>query len=130
MVFAPSEDNWLKMYLPHPYRKVLLVILVTVLAVVVNLLLFGAMDPTGNRGASRSGSVATDLVLFCFLMAYAGFVVQGFRVHWGWGCGIFLIPASALVFLLVHPKFAKIPSIIFAVGVVMFIFVIIGQKIR
>ncbi|MFA5206161.1 MAG: hypothetical protein WC708_17330 [Lentisphaeria bacterium] len=118
------------MYIPRPYRHAILGVVAVALVLGVNVWLFSALNPTGNREAGRFGLVATDLVLFCFLMAYAGFVVQGFRVHWGWGCGLFLIPASALIFLLVHPRFAKIPSIIFAVGVLMFIFVVIGQKIR
>jgi hypothetical protein len=128
---ALSEDNCLKkMYLPHPYRKVLLFVLVTVLAVVVNLLLYGAMDPTGNRDLSYTyGLVAFILVKLCFLIAYVGFVIQGSRVHWGWGCVIFLLPVSALFFLVSHPKPAKIPSLIFLAGVLVLILLIIGAVV-
>ena len=118
------------MYIPRPYRHAILCLVAVVLVLGGNLLLFSTLNPTGKHDPFHvCGLVAFILVKLCFLIAYVGFVIQGSRVHWGWGCVIFLLPVSALFFLISHPKPAKIPSLIFLAGVLVLIFLIIGAVV-
>jgi len=64
------------------------------------------------------GLITLYLVLkLIFIVAAIAFVVQGFRVHWGWGLANLLVPLAFIAFCFIHPRSAKIPLVIFGVGV-------------
>jgi hypothetical protein len=43
------------------------------------------------------------------------FVVQGFRVHWGWGVANLLMPVAIIPFCILHPQESKRPLILLGV---------------
>jgi hypothetical protein len=47
-----------------------------------------------------------------FFVAAIWFVVQGFRVHWGWGVANLLIPFAIIPFCFLHPREPKKPLIL------------------
>jgi hypothetical protein len=55
-----------------------------------------------------------------FIVTGIWFVVQGFRVHWGWGVANLLIPGAIIPFCIFHPKEAKRPMILAIVCLVVF----------
>jgi hypothetical protein len=59
------------------------------------------------------GFLAVKLI---FLLAGILFVVQGFRVHWGWGLANLLLPPAIIVFFVKHRQAAKFPAIVWGVG--------------
>ena len=68
---------------------------------------------------------AIKLVLFA---AAITFVVQGFRVHWGWGLANLLIPGAIIPFSFLYPKKSKVPLILIGIALVLLlIFLICGR---
>ncbi len=69
--------------------------------------------------------LAVLTVKLLFLIAVICFVVQGFRVHWGWGMANLLIPGAIIPFCLLHRKESKRPLILtgFSVGVILILWV-------
>jgi hypothetical protein len=53
------------------------------------------------------------LLLF---VASIWFIVQGFRVHWGWGVANLLVPFAIIPFCFLHPKESKKPLILTGSG--------------
>jgi hypothetical protein len=51
------------------------------------------------------------------IIAWIAFVVQGFRVYWGWGLANLLVPLAFIGFCCIHPRAAKVPLIITVIGV-------------
>jgi len=72
--------------------------------------------------AILGGLTAVKVILFA---ADVAFVVQGFRVHWGWGvANIFLGPLSGIVFFTQHRHQGRVPIYIFVHGLIL-LFVIV-----
>jgi len=69
-------------------------------------------------GSAMIGLLALILgVKAAWLVAYVLFIIQGFRVHWGWGlANIFLFPLAGMVFFIRHRREAKIPMLIWVFG--------------
>ena len=57
------------------------------------------------------------LINLAFLASGVLFVIQGFRVHWGWGLVNLIIPLAIIVFCIKHPREAIYPLIILGFGV-------------
>jgi hypothetical protein len=97
------------------------------------LLAFGLCNLSFNTGRwfFIVGFVAVKVA---FLAAYIMFVIQGFRVHWGWGLANLLIPLSGLVFFVRHRREGKAPMIVWisavALSFVGFLFLIFTTPIR
>lgn len=64
-----------------------------------------------------------------FFVAGIWFVVQGFRVHWGWGVANLLIPGAIIPFCILHPKESKRPLILIGVslGLLLILWVCAGH---
>ena len=91
----------------------------------------------GHRGMLTSGDTTTYLFLFGFIafklimvLAAISFIIQGFRVHWGWGlANIFLFPLGGIAFFPTHRREGKIPMLIWAFGMALLVFVLICGSI-
>ena len=64
--------------------------------------------------------LAALTIKLLFIIAGIWFIVQGFRVHWGWGVANLLIPGAIIPFCIFHPKEAKKPMILAIVCLVVF----------
>jgi hypothetical protein len=65
-----------------------------------------------------------------FVLAAVAFVIQGFRVHWGWGvANIFLCPLSGVAFFLRHRQEARVLMFILAYGVALLLLLLICMSI-
>ena len=54
-------------------------------------------------------------------VAYIAFIVQGFRVHWGWGLANLVFgPLSGIVFFVKHRHEGRVPTYILTHGVILF----------
>lgn len=65
------------------------------------------------------------IILFA---AYIAFIVQGFRVHWGWGLANLLGPLIGIVFFIVHRDKARVPIYLLSHGVILFLAILICLK--
>ncbi len=63
-----------------------------------------------------------------FFTAMVWFVVNGFRVHWGWGVANLLIPGAFLLFSFLHYKESKIPLILITVGLTFLLILLIFAR--
>ena len=73
------------------------------------------------------GFFAVKIIL---LVAAIAFIIQGFRVHWGWGlANIFLYPLAGIAFFFSHRREAKIPMIIWASGMALLVILLICVSI-
>jgi len=61
-------------------------------------------------------------------VAVIWFVVQGFRVHWGWGAANLLIPVAIIPFCILHPKESKRPLTL--IGIWLGVFLVIWISAR
>ncbi len=52
-----------------------------------------------------------------FIVAGIAFVVQGFRVHWGWGLANLFVPFAFIPFCIIHRRAARVPVTITFIGV-------------
>ena len=60
--------------------------------------------------------MAVLTIKLLLIIAGIWFVVQGFRVHWGWGVANLLIPGAIIPFCILHPKESKRPLILIGVS--------------
>jgi hypothetical protein len=67
-------------------------------------------------------------VKLLFIVAGIWFVVQGFRVHWGWGVANLLIPGAIIPFCIFHPKEAKRPLILIGICLGVFLILLICAR--
>jgi len=82
---------------------------------------------------SGSGAFGLAAILGCFmavkviLFASAiAFIVQGFRVHWGWGVvNIFLGPLAGIVFFIKHRQKGSVPIYILGHGLILLLVIVI-----
>jgi hypothetical protein len=58
-------------------------------------------------------------------VAVVWFVVQGFRVHWGWGVANLLIPGAIIPFCFLHFKESKKPLILFGIAVALVVVLLV-----
>jgi hypothetical protein len=66
---------------------------------------------------------AVKVILFA---ADIAFVVQGFRVHWGWGtANIFLGPLAGIPFFIQHRHEGRVPVYVLAHGLILLLVVVI-----
>jgi hypothetical protein len=83
--------------------------------------LFGSTAITIHHTTIPMGLVGLFTLLLVlkliFIVAAIAFVVQAFRVHWGWGLANLLVPLAFIAFCFIHPRAAKIPLVIFGVGI-------------
>lgn len=63
-----------------------------------------------------------------FFAAVVWFVVNGFRVHWGWGVANFLIPGAFIPFSFLHPEKGKIPLILITIGAALWLILLISFR--
>jgi hypothetical protein len=114
------------MYLTQTTKSVLLTAIGCVVAVLLGFGITKVTNSTGHHMVTiGSTSVDTGFVILLaigvirllFFVAYALFVIQGFRTHWIWGVCNLLLPVTALAFVFVHPRRAKIPAIVWGCGV-------------
>jgi hypothetical protein len=55
-----------------------------------------------------------------FFVAYVAFIVQGFRVYWGWGlANLILGPLAGIVFFLKHRQEARVPIYVLIHGLIL-----------
>ena len=61
-----------------------------------------------------------------FIVAAISFIVQGFRVHWGWGLvNTFLGPLAGVVFFIKHRQEGRVPIYILAYGLILLLIFVI-----
>jgi hypothetical protein len=73
--------------------------------------------------ATLLGFFAVKIILF---IAAISFIVQGFRVHWGWGlANIFLFPLAGIALFIRHRREGKVPMMIWAFGMALLIILLI-----
>lgn len=69
------------------------------------------------------GFFAVKIILF---VAAISFIVQGFRVHWGWGlANIFLFPLAGIALFVRHRREGKVPMMIWGFGMALLIILLI-----
>jgi hypothetical protein len=67
----------------------------------------------------------TAVKVICFA-AYVAFVVQGFRVHWGWGtANMFLGPLAGIAFFIQHRDEGRVPVYVLAHGLVLLLVIVV-----
>ena len=67
--------------------------------------------------------MAIKVILF---VAAIAFIVQGFRVHWGWGvANMFLGPLAGIVFFIKHRHEGRVPLYILSHGVILLLVIVI-----
>ena len=79
-----------------------------------------------------SGGYGVLAILACFsavkvimFVSAIAFIVQGFRVHWGWGlASVFLGPLAGIVFFFNHRHEGRVPVYVFVHGLIL-LFVIV-----
>lgn len=82
---------------------------------------------------SGSGAIGLAAILGCFMavkviffVSAIAFIVQGFRVHWGWGvANIFLGPLAGIVFFIKHRQKGSVPIYILGHGVILLLVIVI-----
>jgi hypothetical protein len=86
-------------------------------------------------GVSGGFGVLTILAAFMaikviLVVAAIAFVVQGFRVHWGWGvANMFLGPVAGIVFFIQHRHEGRVPIYVLIHGVILFLVMVICAMI-
>ncbi len=79
-----------------------------------------------------SGGFGVLAILGCFtaikvilFAADVGFIVQGFKVHWGWGvANIFLGPLAGIAFFINHRHKGRVPVYILVHGLILLLVVV------
>jgi hypothetical protein len=82
---------------------------------------------------SGSGAFGLAAILGCFMAVKViffasaiAFIVQGFRVHWGWGvANIFLGPLAGIVFFIKHRQKGSVPIYILGHGLILLLVIVI-----
>ena len=67
------------------------------------------------------GLVSMYIAWLAFVVAAILFVVQGFRVHIGWGLANLFIWPCMIAFAILYPREAKKPLIVFGFGLALFL---------
>jgi hypothetical protein len=124
------------MYLTQTTRNNLLIAAGLILAVILALAFFKISDSTWDHMIGF-GSTSIDLALIALVgvqillfTAYALFVIQGFRTHWGWGIANLFLPFAALLFFFTYPKRSRVPALTYIAGLVLLGMTMISTKMR
>jgi hypothetical protein len=80
-----------------------------------------------------SGGFSVLAILGCFyavkvifFVAAIAFIIQGFRVHWGWGlANMLLFPLGGIVFFFNHRQEGRVPIYILAYGLMLLLIFVI-----
>ena len=115
------------MLTPSSIRNVLAVLAAGILVgllTIATLRFFGVagnfLVRLGNPHAVRALlAVLGGIVLY--YSAYLLLVIQGFRTHWVWGVLQLLVPLSALLFLIKHPRRARAGMLLYLMAVLLFV---------
>lgn len=65
------------------------------------------------------------LATVLMLVGWIWLVVLGFKDHWGWGVGIFLLGIVGLVYGFMNFQKAKVPTLLLLAGIILY-FVAVG----
>ena len=83
--------------------------------------IYGSKVITMGETAMPFGLLCFLAILFIlkliFIVAGIAFVVQGFRVHWGWGLANLFVPFAFIAFSVIHRRAARVPVTITFIGV-------------
>ena len=64
-------------------------------------------------------------VKLVFFVSDISFIVQGFRVHWGWGlANVALGPLAGIAFFIQHRHEGRVPIYILAHGVILLLVIV------
>jgi len=89
-------------------------------------LAFGSSTGTGILGIV-AGFIAIKVIL---TVATIAFIVQGFRMHWGWGlANMFLGPLAGIAFFVKHRQEGRVPMFILAYGLILLVILLIWSSI-
>jgi hypothetical protein len=80
-----------------------------------------------------SGGFGVLAILACFsavkvimFVSAIAFIVQGFRVHWGWGlANIFLGPLAGIVFFFNHRHEGRVPVYVLVHGLILLLVIVV-----
>lgn len=79
-----------------------------------------ALGSSGGPGILTIAGCAVAVKVIFFL-TYIAFVVQGFRVHWGWGvANLILGPLAGIVFFVNHRQQGGVPIYLLVHGLILF----------
>jgi hypothetical protein len=86
-----------------------------------------------SHQSEHLGNITNEIVLLMFfavpfilIAAAIAFIIQGFRVHWGWGlANIFLFPLAGIALFIRHRQEAKIPMMIWTFGMAMLVVLLV-----
>jgi len=73
--------------------------------------------------------LSLGIVWLLFGIAGIWLVVQGFRVHWGWGFANLLFPFAAIVFCFLHFNEARKPVGLIMVALTLLLFFFVFTKV-
>jgi hypothetical protein len=103
------------------------------------LLIIGYLvsNHSGQYSSITFGDTTIDTVLIGFfavkiilLVAAISFIIQGFRVHWGWGlANIFLFPLAGIALFIRHRREGKYPMIIWSFGMALLLILLVCVSI-
>jgi hypothetical protein len=81
----------------------------------------------GTIDTTLLGFFAVKIIL---LLSAIAFIVQGFRVHWGWGlANLFLFPLAGIALFIRHRREATYPMIIWSFGMALLVILVISLSI-
>lgn len=83
-----------------------------------------ASGASGGYGviAILAGLMAVKVIMFVSAIA---FIVQGFRVHWGWGvANLFLGPLAGIVFFTQHRHEGRVPVYVLVHGLILLLVIV------
>jgi hypothetical protein len=82
----------------------------------------------GGSGAFGLAAILGCLTAVKFIMFVSAiaFIVQGFRVHWGWGlANLFLGPLAGIVFFTQHRHEGRVPIYVLAHGLILLLVIMV-----
>jgi len=107
--------------------------------VLAGVLILGYLGSShsGERASIAFGHTTIDTVLIGFFavkiilfISAIAFIVQGFRVHWGWGlANLFLFPLAGIILFITHRREATFPMIIWSFGMALLVILLISVSI-
>jgi hypothetical protein len=84
-----------------------------------------ASGDSGGFGviAILAGFMAVKVIMFVSAIA---FIVQGFRVHWGWGlANMFLGPLAGIAFFIQHRHEGRVPVYVLVHGLILLLVIVV-----
>jgi hypothetical protein len=92
---------------------------------------------SGQHSSVTFGDTTIDTALIGFfavkiilIISAIAFIIQGFRVHWGWGlANLFLFPLAGIALFITHRREATYPMIIWSFGMALLVILLISLSI-